>query len=70
MFFDPARSCFFASDNFQGTFADSRFMILTKVLMNKLACILLHACKIFDCWMSFKMLSLMSLRHCREETLT
>ena len=30
-------SYFFASDNFQGTFADFRFMMFTQVLMKELA---------------------------------
>ena len=65
-----AGSYFFSSDNFQGTFVDSRFMIFTKVLMNELACTLIHVRKIFNCRMCLKMLLLMLFRNCWEETLT
>ena len=70
MFFEVRDRTFFASDNFQVTFVDSHFMIFTKVLINELACILIHVRRIFICKMSFKILLLMLLRNCREETLT
>ena len=50
------------------TFVDSRFMTFTKVQINELACIFIHVRKI--CRMTFKMLLLMLLRNCWEETLT
>ena len=59
MFFEVRVRIFFSSDNFQGTFVDSRFMIFTQVLMNELACILIHVRKIFNLQsltVSFKML--------------
>ena len=52
---------FFASDNFQGIFVDSRSMMFTKVLMKELACILIHVRKIFNCRVSFKLLLFMYL---------
>ena len=64
MFFEVRVRIFFSSDNFQGTFVDSRFMIFTQVLMNELACILIHVRKIFNCRMSFKMLLSMLFRKC------
>ena len=52
---------FFASDDFQGTFVDFRFMMFTKVLMKELAGILIHFHKIFNWRVSFKMLLSMCL---------
>ena len=47
-------SYFFASDNFQGTFVNFRFMMFTQTLMKKLASIFVHVRKIFNCKVSFK----------------
>ena len=52
---------FFASDNFQGIFVDSRFMMFTKVLIKELACILIHVHKIFNYTVFFRVLLLMYL---------
>ena len=70
MFFEVLGRNFFASDNFQGTFVDSCFMMFTKVLMKELACILIHVRKIFNCRVYFKILLLNVSRNCSEETLT
>ena len=56
-----AGSYFFASENFQGTFVDFRFMIFTKILMKELARVLIHVRKILSYRVSFKMLLLMHL---------
>ena len=61
MFFEVRGRIFFASDNVQGTCVDFRFMLFTKVLMNKLARILIHVHKIFNRSVSFKILLLMCL---------
>ena len=52
--FEVRGRIFFSSDNFQGTFVDSRFMIFTKAFMNELACTLIHVRKIFNCRMLFR----------------
>ena len=52
---------FFASDSFQGIIVDFRFMINTKVLMKKLARILIHVQNILNRRMSLKMLLPMCL---------
>ena len=44
---------FCARDNFAGTFVNIRFMIFGQ---ERLACLLIHICKIFNCQGSFKML--------------
>ena len=49
---------FFASDNFQGTFVDFRFMMFS---LDELARILIYVQKIFKCRMLFKMLLSMCL---------
>ena len=43
-------------DNFQATFVDFRFMMFSKVLIKKLAHILIQVHKIFNRRVSFKML--------------
>ena len=58
---------FFASDNFQGTFVDFRFMMFTQALINKLAHISIHVLKIFNCRVSFKMLLSMHLEIVKKE---
>ena len=55
---------FFASDNVQGTFADFRFLLFTKVLIKELAPILIHAHEIFNHRVSFKTLLLNVSRNC------
>ena len=56
MFFEVRARIFLATDNFQGTFVDFCFMMLTEILMKELAPILIHIRKIFNCRVSFKML--------------
>ena len=61
MFFEVRGRIFFVSDNVQGTFVGFRFMLFTKVLMKELARILIHAHKIFNRRVSFKILLVMCL---------
>ena len=56
-----AGSYFLAYDDFQGTFVDFRFVMFAQVSMKELAHILIHVRKIFNCRVSFKMLSSMNL---------
>ena len=51
-----SRSHFFVSSNFQGTFVDFSFTMLTQVLMKELGRILILVREIFNCRVSFKML--------------
>ena len=67
MFFEARDCIFFASDSFQGTFVDFRFMMFAKVLMKELVRTLIHAHKILNCRVRFKMLLLMYLVIVREK---